>query len=243
MSIDVIVPCHNYGRFVGEALHSIANQSRRADRVIVIDDGSTDDSLDVLHRLRERLDFELLTQPNAGLVSTMRRGIAASTSELFAVVSSDDRLHPRFLEATSRALETEGRAGYCYTDLRFFGMTDKIERSAPFDPGRLVYQGNYISGGAMLRRSSYARTRGYQALPALEDWDLWLSFLDVGLAGAYVPEPLYEYRQHGPSRNTLSSRRELLLRRRIQARHPRLLWKYAAEQVPSYVERHWRNRF
>ncbi|MCU1624008.1 MAG: glycosyl transferase family 2 [Frankiales bacterium] len=237
MTVDVIVPCYNYGRFVGEALRSVAAQTLAPDRVLVLDDGSEDDSLAILHQLRGELEFELVTQPNAGLVATLRRAVQETSSDLFVTLSADDRLHPEFLEATTALLQATPDAGYCYTDMRRFGEIDDVLASAPFDAARLVYRDNYISGGALMRRTAYLQTQGFSELLAYEDWDLWLSFLDAGFEGVHLARPLYEWRQHGPSRNRIGRREEFLLRRRIQLRHRGLLMRHAGQELPAALRR------
>src|SRR5438874_13606241 len=116
--VDIIVPCFNYGRFVGEALESAFAQTVPASDVLVIDDGSTDDTPDVLGRLATRLSFRHVRQDNAGLVATLRRGITETSSDFFVTLSADDLLAPTFVERTLEVLSTNPDKGYCYTHMR-----------------------------------------------------------------------------------------------------------------------------
>jgi glycosyltransferase involved in cell wall biosynthesis len=230
--VDVLVPAHNYGRFLAACIESVFQQTVAVGSVTVIDDGSTDNTRDVLATLATRYPLTVVDRENRGLVQTLREAIELTHGRFFVTVDADDRLAPTFVERCLDTLANDDSVGYCYTQMVLSGEQRGLAGVHEFDPRRLVCSGNFVGGrAAMIRRASYERTPGYRDLPALEDWDLWLSFLDAGMAGEYIPEPLYEWHQHGPSRNSMSVRQERRLRRRIQLAHPRLLLRY----YPGYL--------
>jgi len=232
----VIVPCYNYGRYLDECLRSLSAQTLLPTQVLVVDDGSTDDDASQIPVLVERHGFRLIRQQNVGLVQTLRRGIAETSGECFVVVSADDTVLPTFIEKLSRALRAAPEAGYSYARMAYFGDRLGLSTVRAFDARTLVCAGNIIGAGALVRRSAYERTRGFRELKALEDWDLWLSFLEHGYIGAFVDEPLYEWRQHGASRSTradMATRPGRRMRRAIQARHLRLMLRYYPAYLPT----------
>jgi O-antigen biosynthesis protein len=231
--VDVLVPSHNYGRFLSACIESVFQQSVPVRSVIVIDDGSTDDTPAVLADIASRYPITAVSRENRGLVTTLREAIKRTDGKYFVTLDADDRLEPTFIEACRETLENDASLGYCYTQMVLSGQRAGLAAVRDFDPRKLICSGNFIGGrAAMIRRSSYERTPGYRELPALEDWDLWLSFLDAGMAGKFIPKPLYEWRQHGLSRNFMTARQERRLRRRIQFAHPRLLLRYYPGYLP-----------
>lgn len=238
-AIAVIVPCHNYGHFAGEALRSIAGQSEPPAEVLVIDDGSTDGSLAALQAICNELSgvlpLRLLSQPQRGLAATVARGFAETKSACVVLVSADDRVGPRFLESLSRALEADPRAGFAYPKMALFGDERGVCQSYPWSLDRLIFDHNYVPGIALVRRDAYAATRGMRELRAHEDWDLWLSFAESGFHGVFVPEVLYEWRRHGGARNLQPARVRVGLRIQILATHRSLVLRRWRSAIPWSV--------
>jgi glycosyltransferase involved in cell wall biosynthesis len=203
--VALVVPCHNYGRFAAEALRSIAAQDVRAAEVVVVDDGSTDNSAQTLLALREelaeQLDVRVLLRPHEGLPATVLAGLHETSSPLFAVVSADDRVLPGFVGQLATALEDRVDAAFAYPKMRLFGDEDGIYQTYEFEVDRLLFDQNYVPGIAMMRRAAYEQVGGLRGLVAYEDWDLFLSFAEHGWTGVLVPEVLYEWRRHGAARN------------------------------------------
>ena len=234
--VALVVPCHNYGRFAAEALRSIAAQDVRAAEVVVVDDGSTDDSAQTLLALRDeladQLDVRVLLRPHEGLPATVLAGLHETSSPLFAVVSADDRVLPGFVGRLATALEDRVDAAFAYPKMRLFGDEDGIYQTYEFEVDRLLFDQNYVPGIAMMRRAAYEQVGGLRGLVAYEDWDLFLSFAEHGWTGVLVPEVLYEWRRHGAARNHVGLGTRLRLRGQVLVGHPRLLARRAHMAVP-----------
>ena len=223
--VAIIVPCHNYASYVAETLHSLAAQTRRPDELVVVDDGSIDDSAavaaSVLAGLGDRLPgARVVSQPNRGLVGAVARGLAETDAEIFAVVSADDRARPRYVEALAAALDADPRVGYAYPLMEMFGDEQGVVRSYPFSVDRLLFDHNYITGSAMMRRSAYEQVGGLRGLPAHEDWDLFLALAERGWPGVLVPEVLCDWRRHAAARNHRTCRSPTAPARRAGRRAP-----------------------
>jgi glycosyltransferase involved in cell wall biosynthesis len=192
--VSVVIPSHNYGRFLPTAIESVLAQSYADVEVLVVDDGSTDDTSAVA----QRYPIRTISRPRGGLSRAANQGIAASTGALVMRLDADDMLAPTYVEETVRALETFPAADFAYTGMELFGAATGRYMSEPFDPDVLA-EHNYIHASALMRRASFDRVGGYA--PDLgwscADWDLWLSFADQGMTGVLVPKPLLLYRQHG----------------------------------------------
>ena len=117
MRLAVIIPCYNHAQYVGDAIESVLTQSRPADRVIVIDDGSKDDSVNVLKAFESR-GVEVAVQENAGAHETLNRLVerAANDCELVAILNSDDTYLPRRFEQCLPAFEQRENLAVLSTD-------------------------------------------------------------------------------------------------------------------------------
>lgn len=221
--MSIVIPCFNYGRFLSEAIESALEQSHAPIEVIVIDDGSTDETLQVAARFEPRIT--VLTQTNKGLVDVLNRGIREATGPYLTVLSADDRFSPTYVEALLAALAADPSADYAYSAMQYFGAQTGVFEARPFSPA-LLLAGNYVNGCALIRRDDAIAVGGYD--PALEqvtweDWDFWLRMLAHGKTGVAVEAPLLLYRRHETqSRNPASraaARRAVAMFRRL---HPSL---------------------
>ncbi len=226
-TISVVIPCHNYGRFLSEAIASVRDQSRAPEEVIVVDDGSTDDTPDVL-RQAERAGAEMRVvrhQHAQGISGAMASGVHATSGDLLVRLDADDRLSPTYLEDLALALDLSG-ADVAYTGVCMFGARTELRRPAPFSPRNLARE-NFVHASAMFRRHVWERSGGYRTdfdRLGLEDWEFWLHALEAGARFVAVDTCELEYRQHaGPSRNRLSHRQDLGAHLAVRRLHPTLV--------------------
>jgi glycosyltransferase involved in cell wall biosynthesis len=134
--VSIVVLCHNYGRFLSEALESALAQDYPRLELIVIDDGSTDDSLEVASRYQDRA--KVLTQPNQGLARTCNRGASEASGEHFLFLSADDRLEPTYVSELMAALRRTPEASFAYCAARLFGAESGVAPARPFSAFSLV---------------------------------------------------------------------------------------------------------
>jgi glycosyltransferase involved in cell wall biosynthesis len=241
---SIVIPCHNHGRYLNEAIESALTQTYRPIEVIVVDDGSTDNSAEVAGRY----PVTLVTQKNQGAGAALNHGIRVARGQYLVRLDADDKLHPAFVERCIQVLEEHAEPAFVYTWVILFGARDGIFLSKPYDLCRLKL-GNYIPGAAVIRREAIRAVGGFDtSLTWLEDWDLWLSLAEKSLFGRLLPELLLYYRQHeGGGRNAPSPRIARATVRRIMLKHPRLFPRFylvmdtlekAAETVlPSFIKR------
>jgi glycosyltransferase involved in cell wall biosynthesis len=97
--VSVVIPCYNQARFLGEAIESVLSQSYRAFEVVVVDDGSTDNTSEVVARYAGAdAGVRLIRQENRGLAGARNRGLAEAEGEYVVFLDSDDRLLPDALQ-------------------------------------------------------------------------------------------------------------------------------------------------
>jgi glycosyltransferase involved in cell wall biosynthesis len=219
----IIIPCYNYGRFLPAAIESALAQTRAADEIIVVDDGSTDDSLKVAQSYGVRDGVRVLACRHAGAASAKAAGIAASTADCFTVLDADDCLAPTYLEKTIPILQSNPEVALVYTAVTRFGATEGFEPVRPFSRARLM-GANYIHGTALTRRAAYDRAGGYGPLnlPKYEDWHLFLTMVEQGWRAAPIAETVLYYRQHVTSRNRTAGPDHEQAVRAVIFDHPRI---------------------
>jgi glycosyltransferase involved in cell wall biosynthesis len=235
--VSIVVLCHNYGRFLQEAMESALGQDYPSLELIVIDDGSTDDSLEVASRYEDRA--RVLSQPNQGLARTCNRGAAEAAGEYFVFLSADDALEPSYVSELMGALARTPEASFAYCAARLFGAESGIAPARPFSAFSLVRGRNYINGSALTRRADYLAVGGYPedlGEGAFDDWDFWLTMVERGHRGTYVSKPLLRWRRHERgSKNPASRGTAEGETARVRARHAALL--QGASTAPYALDR------
>lgn len=244
-AVSVIVPCHNYGPYLDEALASLAGQTMRPTEVVVVDDGSTDQTSEVLQRWLEdeasALPLRVLRHEKPlGVVAAMRAGIGATTAPYFAIIDADDYCEPHYLERLAATLDANPAAGFAYPRMRLFGSEHGIYASYDFDIPRLLFLGNYIPMVSLIRRHVFDRSLGFRQLPTHIDWDLWLSFAEAGSFGVRVDEVLYNWRRHAGAMTNQTTATRLVTRLNILRRHWRLVLRHLHWALPWTAVAVWR---
>jgi glycosyltransferase involved in cell wall biosynthesis len=218
--VTVVIPCFNYGRFLPEALESLRAQEGGSPRILVVDDGSTEDATKVvLASLAD--DVELLRQPNAGPSAARNAGFRAATTPLLLALDADDMLAPGALKALKGGLESDPSAGFAYGVMQFFGAWSGKLTMPGWDPYRLLYR-HTIGASALTRRELLDDVGGFDPeIRGFEDWELWLHALAKGWHGVRVTAVTILYRQRGDATNNFTSARREYRRwyRAIRAKH------------------------
>ena len=206
--VSVVIPAYNAARTIAETLASARNQTHGNLEIIVVDDGSTDSTLDIVNsHAAEDPRVRILHQENRGVAAARNAGIAASSGEFIAPLDADDIWHPRKIERQLEVFRQEGPdTGLVYT---WFALIDEQSHVLQVKAGGR-YRGrvlqnlafyNFIGNGSspLIRRSVLETTPGFDASlrerggQGCEDWKLYYQLAkrcDFGV----VPAPLTGYR-------------------------------------------------
>ena len=122
--LTVIIPVYNGERFLGAAIESVLHQTFQDYELIVVDDGSTDKTSNVVDAYKGRLKF--LTQSNSGQASARNLGFRCSSGEYLAFLDADDLWYPNMLETEVMALEENPKSGLVYSDLDIIDENAKV---------------------------------------------------------------------------------------------------------------------
>jgi glycosyltransferase involved in cell wall biosynthesis len=206
VSVSLIIATFNHGRFLAEALDSALAQTLKDVEVIVVDDGSTDETLSVLARYADRV--RVIRQPNRGLAAARNTGLAAARGTYVSFLDADDVVMPTKLAEQAAVLEATPTLGWTYCDVLIETVATGNEMRASerfgYDARMLdgwlfpeLIHGNFIPAIApLVRRTVLAAVGAFDdRLTALEDWDLWLR-LSLIAEARYSPAVLVRYRVH-----------------------------------------------
>lgn len=221
---SIIVTTYNFELYARAAAESALNQSEADKEVILVDDGSTDGTVQAV---RDLPNVTILQQSNAGVAAARRTGFNASRGEFIVFLDGDDLLEPDYLRDTHDCLMRHDGAAFCYTWMRCFGARDDLMTLRAFDEEVLILEGNYIGIGALQRREIFEQVGGFGQLPSHEDWDYWIGAVDQGFKGVLLEKALYLYRQHqsGASRNYDWETHGRELKRLMRKRHPAFYYR------------------
>jgi glycosyltransferase involved in cell wall biosynthesis len=224
LPVSVVIPCYNYGHLLAEAIDSALGQSHPPIEVIIVDDGSTDDTAAVVASYGASVRY--VAQSNSGPACARNTGARAALGAYVVFLDADDVLSRTYVEETLRALTgADARVGYVYTQMRSFDRSEETTAAPQFDPKALL-RNNYVHVSALLR-IALAREIGYdeRLRQGWEDWDFYLRLCEGGVTGLLLDRPLLLYRRHRDGRSLqdgLDLERKRKLYRSLAWRHRRL---------------------
>ncbi len=198
--ISVIIPCYNYGRFLTETVESVLNQTYPNFEVIIVNDGSTDNTKEVGEKLiadHPQHRIRLINQENSGQPAISRNsGIKQAAGPYILPLDGDDKLAPAMLDKCMTLLLKNPGLAIAYTDRRDFGGVDQIVKAGDYNFEKLR-EANQISHCALYKKEVWEKVGGYRSnVKGVEDWDFWVAAGALGYFGQRIPEPLFWYRRH-----------------------------------------------
>lgn len=217
--VSVILPVFNHGDLLRESIDSVLSESRYPVELIVVDDGSTDDSVKVVESYSREQRVRLVRQANLGLAGALNTGFLHASGEFQTWTSADNRYAPGALGALADFLMANPQIGVVYANIRLIDEHGRALREAsyrsqdraPHDPSvRLLpcqsetlsaWSDNFINAAFLMRAHTVATVGGYKTqFRGYEDYDFWLRARVVtSFAHLDSDEPLYEYRLHDRS--------------------------------------------
>ena len=202
-TISVIIPTYNYGRFLIEALNSTLCQTVKPEEIIVVDDGSTDDTETIVRRFGKQVTY--VKQENSGVSVARNRGAAESKGEFLAFVDSDDILDPNLIAKQIKKFHEDPEIGLVHCGMREFdsetGRTLRLHLEGGEEgiaDNLLLWEGLVYVHGIMVTREAFDRVGGFDEkikVASSEDWDFCYRVARRFRVG-FVAEPLYNYRIH-----------------------------------------------
>jgi glycosyltransferase involved in cell wall biosynthesis len=199
--ISMVMPTYNQAHFLPRALDSIFNQTFINFEFIVVNDGSTDETANILSEYSKKFPFHIINQSNQGLPEALNTGFHKANGRFFTWTSSDNILLPTMLEKLYQVLQNHPLYDIVYGDWFFIDETGNVlSEFFTFDYNRqLLLQFNLVHCCFLFRRQVFEKIGGYNPnFIYSEDWEFWIR-ASRHFRMKHIPETLYQYRIHPKS--------------------------------------------
>jgi len=211
--VSIIIPCYKQAQFLSDAIESALQQTYKNIEVIVVNDGSPDNTSGVAKRYPQ---VKLIEQKNAGLSAARNTGIKASKGKWIVLLDSDDKLHHNFI------MRTINQGDIVSTYLQTFGLRKDIWKPKIQNPKFAdLIKNNCIHYCSIFKREVWEKTGGFDEsmLIGYEDWEFWTHAARLGFKIHVQPEILVYYRKHGRSMVDEAMAKDKELRAYILKKH------------------------
>lgn len=213
--ITVYITNHNYERYIEKSIQSVLNQTLQDFELFIIDDGSTDNSKEIIEKYRNYDGVSIIYQQNKGLNVTNNVAMRASNGKYLIRLDADDFLEPEALEVMSNVLEDDEELGLVFPDYYYVdkqGNRTGEQRRHNFEKEVSLYDQPAHGACTMIRLAFLKKLGGYNENFTCQDgYDLWIKFV-FHYKVTNVNRPLFSYRRHGE--NLTSNEDKILQTRR-----------------------------
>ena len=237
--VEAVVTSFNQGPMIREAVDSLCGQTMQPARIIIVDDGSTDEeSIGMLRDIETdgkiSVPVTVVRQPNGGVSSARNAGIGRVKTPMALIMDGDDRLKPSYIEQVSTLLRKDASMVAASSWMHAFGALDAEIRPGGGGLDSFLVR-NCCPATHILRRKRWERCGGYDESmrSGFEDWDFFLSILETapGARIGIVEEPLIDYRTAPASSNVKSMSKRLELMGYIIEKHRNSYQEHLKETI------------
>lgn len=219
MTVSAIIPCYNAAATITRAVDSLLRQSVAIDEIIIVNDGSTDGSLEILRQLEKANEqLIIIDQENTGVSCARNRAITVAQGEFLLMLDADDYFEDTFVEkALEKFSEDEQYGAVMCGYVRVINGKKVI----PYIPPEISLQSCLMSNGAisclLFKKEAIVKAGLYDKEMRLgyEDWDLNIRVLKLGYRYGVVREVLFNYVDSESSRNDAATAKDVALRLQI----------------------------
>lgn len=220
--ISIVIANYNYAEFLAEAIRSAQQQTYSNIEIIYIDDGSTDNSLDVAREF----DITILSQQNQGVCAARNNAVEFAKGQYILFLDADDILMPNAVEHLYQLMQqSEPDVGYIYAQMEYFDHKSGLFESKEFCPKALA-KGNYISVTCLFNRAKFLQVGGFdRGLVAREDWELFIRLWHHGIKGRLLAEPILKCRKHKDGQKVRFNTQKYVIATKLFYKYPRFFIK------------------
>ncbi len=236
--VSVIVPIYNDAPYLQETLDSIMASTYRPIEVVMVDDGSKDNSLHIAQDFcAHHPECVVIAQENQGVSVARNNAIRTAKGKYILPVDADDTIANTFIQKAVEVIEKRNDIRVVGCRCWMFGAVDK-EWKLPEFSHSLLARKNMIPTTALYRKADWERCGGYcEEEIYREDWDFWLSMMELGGTFYKLDEILFNYRISTGSRRVHAKGKKRLIVDAINRRHPAYMQKYLGG--PLHYHRSW----
>ncbi len=202
MLVSVVIPCHNHGKFLEETVLSVLNSTYKSIEIVIVNDGSSDDSLEIIKMLaKEHLGVFYINQTNSGPSEARNAGIEFANGAYILPLDGDDKIHPDYISQAVAAIQKDSNIKVVYCQAEKFGLKSGKWNLKTFSHEALATE-NMIFVSGLFRKSDWEAVGGFDLAmdKGWEDWEFWISMLKDGGLAIQLPIVGFYYRIHPTSR-------------------------------------------
>lgn len=222
--VSIIIPVYNQSSFLRESAESALLQTYNNIEIIIINDGSTDETANIAKNIEKnnpgKIKFFNFSN-NRGVIFARNFGIENASGDYILPLDGDDIIEPTYVEKAVNILEKNPNVGIVYPKARLFGYENKVWKLPEAKTENIIFS-NCIFACALFRKDDFLKAGKYSEdfNNGYEDWDLWLSFFELGLEPYRINEILFNYRQYKKGgRNSFAIANATNLQKKILKRH------------------------
>lgn len=204
--LSIIVPCYNHEHYVQDCINSIINQDYQNIELIIIDDGSKDNSVQKIEEMRPLCEkrfvrFEFRHRPNKGLCATLNEALSWCQGKYVSMFASDDMMLPQkssiqvaYLENNPKITSVSANLEFINHNNQITGHTRQAKKEYHFD--ETLIHNHLFAPSQMHHLSTIKHIGGFDENIMIEDWYLWLKLLDNDYRVVFLDDILVQYRKH-----------------------------------------------
>jgi glycosyltransferase involved in cell wall biosynthesis len=195
--VSIIVPMYNCEDTIEETISSIELSSFKNFEIILVDDGSKDNSIQVVENLILKSNFKisLFIKDNEGPSKARNFGVTKASGKYIVFIDSDDKIHSTYLEKAFNKISNDEKYALVYSNVELFGAETGKWNLKDFELKNFLIQ-NSIPIFAMFKKDNFLQLNGFdENLHFAEDWELWIRFLKNFGSAFQIKEELYYYRK------------------------------------------------
>lgn len=244
--VSIVIPCFNQGRYLQETVASAYASTYPHLEVLVVNDGSTDNSLEVAHALQKEFPgLTVLNQKNQGVAIARNTGIRKAEGQIILPLDGDDKIHPEYISEAVDVLirQQDIKVVYCQGE-KFDENGHKPWKLKPFSRQALA-RDNMIFVSALFRKKDWEAVGGFSEdmLMGREDWEFWIKMLKDDGKVFQLPFVGFYYRltPNSKRKRTGTSEKKKLRIDYLNQKHAAFFYRELAG--PLHYQRSWSKTF
>ena len=206
--VSVMIPYYNCEQYIAETIASVEVQHYPNIEIIIVDDGSREESAAFLTKLLEtKPTIRLVTQNNQGVAAARNHAARLASGEYFLFLDADDQILPDYIQKSVKILESNPDCKLVYPQAEFFDAKEGFWQLPPYEGIKSLLTGNrFPSSVSMHRAADFKALGGFDKnLVTHEDWDFWIRLLSGGGKVYQIPEVLFRYRKRRDGSSLIDS--------------------------------------
>jgi glycosyltransferase involved in cell wall biosynthesis len=238
--VSIVIPCYNQGIYLDEAVDSALAQTHPDVEIIIVNDGSTDSFTNELLANYKRPKTKVIITKNNGLAEARNVAIRNAKGKYILPLDADDIIAPEYCEKALRVIESDPKIGIVHGETQNFGANTNMRKDPPYSLEAMLRR-NIILCSSLYRRDDWEKVGGYNKNMKYggEDWDFWLSIIELGRDVYKIPETMFYYRiRPGSMARSIDEEKFRELRKQVYLNHLELYLNNFPDPISLYWEKY-----